>query len=219
MSERKTHYHHISISAGQYPSVDAALADVAAYLVWLKRTCTKHGYACICYAGVSEHHHDDGSIICGKRGKKKFIFSESQQSEIDPHIHILLYANPAETLSKKTLAYFKRRGKPKGYHQCCDDYLEVELPYIMKQSIKCRTTACNIDQFDDWDLERFLKIAELKNKQLHGCVPVFKNLSDAYFKEDFEIDLFTLWGLRLQGKPASLPTIKAVSVRPCRSTM
>lgn len=210
---------HISTRAGCYSTTEDALADVAAFLIWLKRMCAKNNYACVCYAGVSEYDDEKGSILCGKRGKKEFIpKGKRRPQKIDPHIHIVLLANPAETLAKKSLAFFAKRGKS-GWHKDCESYLEDCMPYAMRQSIKYRTTSYNVDQFDEWTLDRFLKITELENKRMYGCSPIFKGISDSYFNEDFEIDLFTLWGLRTQGKPASLPTIKAVSVRSCRSTM
>jgi len=192
MSKKKNHFYHISISAGQYPSVAAALADVEAFRMHLKRKCKNNGYSCICYAGVSENDHDAGQIRCGKQGKKVFIaYENADEITIDPHIHIILLANPGETVAKLTRAYFARKGI-EAYHYRCDDYSMSAIVYAMRQSKKCRTIACNADQLPHLMVSHFCTIAEAANEILNGCTPVFKNLSEPFFRNIPATDPFKL---------------------------
>lgn len=192
MSERKNHFYHVCISAGQYPSVDAAIADVEAYRMHLQRKCKNNGYSCICYAGVSENDPDTGQVQCGKQGKKGFITcQDADRITIDPHIHIVLLANPGETIAKLTCAYFAKKGI-KSRHYPCDSYSLRAIVYAIRQSKKCRTIACDADQLPHLMVSYFCMIAETTNEILNGCNPVFKNLSEPFFRNIPATDPFKL---------------------------
>lgn len=185
MSKKETHFHHISISTGQYQTIKDAIDDANALKVWLQRNCTKKAHNCLCYIGVSEFHHETGKISCGKRGKKEFLNTPGMKAKkVSPHIHIILLSNPAETLSKMILKYFSRKGIS-GYHKCCDDYLANAIPYVMEQSSLCRTVACDVAQLPSDMVDQFYKLAEATNKSMNGSTAVFGELSAHYYGCDF----------------------------------
>ena len=185
MSQRETHFQHISISTGQYQTIKDAIDDANALKVWLQRNCTKKAHNCICYIGVSEFHHGTGKISCGKRGKKEFFKTPGMKAKkVSPHIHIILLSNPAETLSKMILEYFMRKGIS-GYHKCCDKYLTKAIPYVMEQSSICRTVACDVAQLPSDMVDKFYRLAEATNKSMNGSTAVFGELSAHYYGCDF----------------------------------
>ena len=194
MSQRETHFHHISISTGQYQTMKDAIDDANALKAWLQRNCVKKAHNCLCYIGVSEHHHETGKISCGKQGKKEFLNTPGMKAKkVSPHIHIILLSNPAETLSKMILKYFSRKGIS-GYHKCCDDYLATAIPYVMQQSSLCRTVACDVAQLPSDLVDQFYRLAETTNTSMNGCAAVFGELSAQYYgcdcsAEDEDLDI------------------------------
>lgn len=179
MSKRATHFEHIS--TGHYQTTRDAIDDANAFRAWLQRTCAKKEHNCLCYIGVSEIDHQTGKISCGKRGKKECLNTPGMKTKkVSPHIHIILLANPAETLSKMILKYFSRKGIS-GYHKCCDDYLANAIPYVMEQSSLCRTVACDVAQLPSDMVDQFYRLAESTNKSMNGSTAVFGELSAHYY--------------------------------------
>lgn len=181
MSKKETHFHHISISSKYYQSTKDAINDANALKVWLQRNCAKKAYNCLCYIGVSEINHQTGKISCGKRGKKEIsAYAGMKCRQVNPHIHIILLSNPAETLSKSILEYFTRKGIS-GYHKCCDEYIVNAVPYVMEQSSACRTVAYGSDQLPSDMVAKFYELIEATNKAMNGRNAIFDGLSDSYF--------------------------------------
>lgn len=185
MSKKEAHFHHISISTGQYQTIKDAINDANALKAWLQRNCAKKAHNCLCYIGVSEFHQETGKISCGKRGKKEFSNTPGMKAKkVSPHIHIILLSNPAETLSKMILKYFSRKGIS-GYHKCCDNYLTKAIPYVMEQSSLCRTVACDVAQLPSDMVDQFYSLAESTNKSMNGSTAVFGELSAHYYGCDY----------------------------------
>lgn len=183
MSKRATHFEHIS--TGHYQTTKDAIDDANAFRAWLQRICAKKEHNCLCYIGVSEIDHQTGKISCGKRGKKECLSTPGMKTKkVSPHIHIILLANPAETLSKMILKYFSRKGIS-GYHKCCDDYLANAIPYVMEQSSLYRTVACDVAQLPSDMVDQFYRLAEITNTSMNGYAAVFGELSAQYYGCDF----------------------------------
>ncbi|MBR0088608.1 MAG: hypothetical protein IJP94_02075 [Clostridia bacterium] len=153
MSARKAGYRVIHVSAGVFPTLDAARKEADCIKAWLVRRCPKKGYTCKAIIGVSENNPHTGEVTtcakAGKRGrpKKEFVRTNGvmQPTKTDPHIHIIIYAEPAETVAKEVATRLNAkygRGKRIAWVKNCGGYTEAATRYILRQSIKIRTVNC-----------------------------------------------------------------------------
>ena len=82
MSERKTKFITINISAGIFPSYEEAQKEADAIKQWIIRLCKKEGYSCKAIIGISKNNPHTGSITTektGKRGRPQKNSKEKQQ--------------------------------------------------------------------------------------------------------------------------------------------
>ena len=94
MSERKTKFITINISAGIFPSYEEAQKEADAIKQWIIRLCKKEGYSCKEIIGISKNNPHTGSITTAKTGKrgrppKKFERKPTAMSLtlVDAHLH------------------------------------------------------------------------------------------------------------------------------------
>ena len=184
MSKRATHAILLSTSAGTFQSIDQVRKMLDNLLPWLQRRSEKLGYSFVCFAGASMWHSGAGEVWCGKRGKKEFIvYTKNGNPFTDPHIHMILFGNPADALGKLIKSYLRENGIEVWYDEC-DMRMETAVPYVTLQCVKCRTASCNVEQLPQAALAEFFKIAEYNSKIRGGCAPVFRGLSDQYHKQN-----------------------------------
>lgn len=151
MSKRKTKVMSVTISAGTFPNYEAAVKEANAIKAWLVRLCKNKGYSCKCIIGVSKHNPNTGSVGTKKSGGKgrpatTFVrrptpyLTSSKPSEVEAHIHMILYCNPAATIVKALTDHLnKKYGKNVCWVKDCTDYTRNAVHYAIKQSLKVRT--------------------------------------------------------------------------------
>lgn len=107
MSARVTKKMSVNISAGTFKTFEEAVKEANAIKGWLNRLCKRKGYSCRVMIGVSENNPHTGKVTgarTGKPGRPKNIFVRGngvmRPTTTDPHIHIVLIANPAETVAQ-----------------------------------------------------------------------------------------------------------------------
>lgn len=147
MSQRKTKIIAFHISAGTYKSFDGALKEANAIKIWLQRLCVQKDYACKAIIGVSQNNPSVGAITAEKkigRGRPSSIFKRTslmmKPSTTEPHIHIILFANPASMITSLLARHLNNKHKRKVcfFADCCD-YTEEAVSYVMRQSLKLRS--------------------------------------------------------------------------------
>jgi len=184
MSARVTHFHHISTSASDKNTFEDIVKSANAFVKNLQETCNKRNYACLAIVCISEHDLKLGEIKAETRDHKVFVpLKPEYNKKIDPHIHIIILANPCETLSQYTIKYFQKKNI-KSQHVCCDDYIQNAVPYAIKQSTKIRVAYCNIDALPKDMLKEFYTLAEEVNKSMNASAPIFKKISADYFQNE-----------------------------------
>lgn len=167
MSARQEGYRAIHVSAGTFPTFEAAVKAANALKIWLKRLLKRKGYTCEAIIGVSENNPHTGevtSVKTGKRGRPKKAFVRTngtmQPTMTEPHLHIVIHGEPAETIAKEIAAYFNHtygKGKRIAWVKNCGGYVETVTRYILKQSLKIRTVNCeNGDDFGAFLTDTFL---------------------------------------------------------------
>ena len=152
MSEKKAGHRVIHVSAGVFPTLDAARKEADSLKAWIKRHFPPKGYTCRVVIGVSENNPHTGEISTAKTGKrgrprKEFVRTNGtmQPTTTAPHIHIIIYAEPAETVAKEIAARLNAKygkGKRVAWVKNCGGYVQTAARYILKQSIKIRTVSC-----------------------------------------------------------------------------
>ena len=120
MSKRKTKFISINISAGVFPTFDDALKEADAIKQWIIRLCEKNGYSCRGIIGTSENNPSTGSITTkktGKRGRppKAFVRTTTVMTptKVDSHIHIVIFANPADMITSELRKHLNKKYKKK----------------------------------------------------------------------------------------------------------
>lgn len=167
MSARQKGYRAIHVSAGTFPTFEAAVKAANALKIWLKRLQKRKGYTCEAIIGVSENNPHTGEVTSaktGKRGrpKKEFVRTNGtmQPTKTEPHLHIVIHAEPSETVAKEIAAYLNStygKGKRIAWVKNCGSYIETVTRYIIKQSLKIRTVNCkNGDDFGNSLTDTFL---------------------------------------------------------------
>lgn len=157
MSARKTKEMFISTRAGTYATFDEAVKAANAIKVWLTRLCERKGYSCKATIGISENNPHTGKVTrvkTGKRGRPKNTFVRDsgimRPTMTDPHIHIVLVANPAETVAQALVKHLNAKyGKRVTWAKECrtKEHLENAINYLKKQSLKIRYAEINSTLF------------------------------------------------------------------------
>lgn len=177
MSKRKTKFISINISAGVFPTYEEAQKEADAIKQWIIRLCEKNGYSCRAIIGISKNNPNTGSITTDKTGKrgrppKKFKRTTKVMSptEVDAHLHIVIFANPADMITSELRKHLNKKYKKKVvWSNDCTDYVNNAVNYLIKQSLKLRTL--DYDRNDllspyEWEIreEEESKISFTKNE-------------------------------------------------------
>ncbi len=140
--KRRTKVMMITTASGIYKTTQEAIKEANAIKIWLVRLCKSKGYSCQAIIGVSENNPKSGSmalIKSGKRGRPRKVFKRTNyyipNHKTQPHIHIVLYGNPADTLCSLLSQKLKNKYLKNilWCNDCCD-YIEEAVCYVLKQS-------------------------------------------------------------------------------------
>lgn len=154
MSKRVSRVMSVNISAGVFPTFEAAVKEADAIKIWLVRLCQKHGYSVKATIGVSMNNPSTGSITTkkkGGRGRPTTVFERNtgvmRPTETEAHIHMVLYANPASTIIDRLAERINKKfHKRVAWVKDCEEYVSAAVNYLFKQSLKIRTV--NYDRND-----------------------------------------------------------------------
>ena len=145
--KRKTKIMMITVSSGSFSTTKEAVKEANALKIWLQRLCQKKGYSCKAVIGVSEYNPKTGTMTVlrtGKRGRPRKRFARTNyylpNHKTAPHIHIVLYGNPADMLCSLMADRLNNKYKTKAvWYNDCREYQEEALTYVLKQSQTIRT--------------------------------------------------------------------------------
>ena len=179
MSERKTKAIAFNISAGTFGSFEEAVKEANSIKIWLARLCERHGYSCKALLGVSKNNPHVGSVKTkrtGGRGRPSTVFERKSHmmrpAETEPHLHLVLYANPADMISCLLAKHLNNKYKRKVvWFNDCSDYVEEAVDYALRQSLKVRTLEYDATAVLDEDTIGFYAAVEQANANT-GCVRV-----------------------------------------------
>ena len=118
-----------------------------------------------------------------KYGKREFIsLFENKFAKTLPHLHIILLANPGETVSQLIRNYFKEYNpiikKSPVYAKRCDDYIEKRVEYVVEQCVKFKTVVVgNMDNLEPY-AKQVLGLIEREDSKIGDFKPVFPTLKN-----------------------------------------
>ena len=145
--KRKTKVMMITVSSGIFTNTQEAIKEANALKIWFQRLCQKKGYSCKAIIGVSEYNPKAGTMTVlrtGKRGRPRKRFTKTNyylpNHKTTPHIHIVLYGNPADMLCSLLADRLNNKYKTKAvWYNDCREYMEEALNYVLRQSQTIRT--------------------------------------------------------------------------------
>ena len=145
--KRKTKVMMITVSSGIFANTQEAIKEANALKIWLQRLCHRKGYSCKAVIGVSEYNPKAGTMTTvrtGKRGRPRKRFARTNyylpNHKTAPHIHIVLYGNPADMLCSLLADRLNNKYKTKAvWFNDCREYQEEALTYVLRQSQTIRT--------------------------------------------------------------------------------
>lgn len=185
MMRKKTHMYHISTSSGLYESWQDAINDANALKRKITNECKRNNYACLVLIGISENESDKSCFVSsGYRGRKAVITEGGfPATQVPPHLHILILANPGATISTMIEKYLNKRHRThfKGntcWLEHCEDYLTNVFHYVMKQSKKYRVVSHNLQSIPIEALSSFAGTGAAVSKLLHYDIDCFQTIYD-----------------------------------------
>lgn len=185
MNKRRTHFYHIITSSSIFQTFDEALFKAEALKRKIVDLCKKMNYCCLCYIAVSVSDPKSARVKVISRGKRIIVTKSRQKSkETNPHLHIVLLANPGETVANEIFQYLRKNEMGiQPTKKVCHTYehLKNVIPYAIFQSLNFRAFASNVENLPQDMLETFCSLAEKANKEIGGVKPVFQGVSDRYF--------------------------------------
>lgn len=108
-----------------HKTIEEAEKEANAIYVFVQRMMKKGNWSCKMFIGISENKAGDCTLETIKTGKKgrpiKLVVPKNKAKGMtitEPHLHIILYGNPAETLTRLIVANINKRYKRK--NQCTD---------------------------------------------------------------------------------------------------
>ena len=145
--KRKTKTMMITVSSGIFSTTKEAVKEANALKIWLQRLCARKGYSCKAIIGVSEYNPKAGSMTVlrtGKRGRPRKTFARTNyylpNHKTAPHIHIVLYGNPADMICSLMADRLNNKYRTKAvWYNDCREYMEEALTYVLRQSQTIRT--------------------------------------------------------------------------------
>ena len=170
MSKRKTKVMSVNISAGTFATFEEAVKEANAIKIWIVRLCQKRGYSCKARIGISKNNAHTGTVTTtkGGKGRPKKTFKRNTgvmlPTEVEAHIHIVLYGNPADMIVKELREHLNKKYKRSVvWAKDCSSYVSNAVNYLIKQSIKVRSLDCDrqdILSADEWGFCRAVRTAE-----------------------------------------------------------
>ena len=170
MSKRKTKVMSVNISAGTFATFEEAVKEANAIKIWIVRLCQKRGYSCKAKIGISKNNAHTGTVTTtkGGKGRQKKTFKRNTgvmlPTEVEAHIHIVLYGNPADMIVKELREHLNKKYKRSVvWTKDCSDYVSNAVNYLIKQSIKVRSLEYDrqdILSADEWGFCRAVQTAE-----------------------------------------------------------
>lgn len=144
----------IDTNAGIYSSEEEAIKEANALKRHILYFAKKKGYKVDLLIGVSKNNPYSGhieTIKTGKAGRPKKIFKLDTTFNPDDcpdlHLHMLLTAEPADTVANEIIDYLKKRHKKSVcWKKDCSDYKDTALEYIEKQALTTRTLKYDPDE-------------------------------------------------------------------------
>ena len=157
MSAKVTKKMSVNIAAGTFKTFEEAVKSANAIKIWLTRLCERKGYSCKAIIGASENNPHTGKVVrvkTGKCGRPKNTFVRDsgimRPTMTDPHIHIVLIANPAETVAQALVKHLNTKyGKRVTWAKECrtKEHFENAISYLKRQSLKIRYAEINTSPF------------------------------------------------------------------------
>lgn len=169
---KKTKHLMITVQAGLF-NWQQTIKFANAIKIYLKRLAEEKGYFIDAVIGVSENDCHTGKVTnkkTGKRGRPKKVFVYNSdcdfEKKVDPHIHIVLHANPADHVANRLMAYINKSQKEHLSSEkrtvCrksnCDDYYEYEYEYVRNQSKAIRTVCVGKEPINETVSQRKKRI-------------------------------------------------------------
>ena len=204
MSKRETHIYHQSVSSTLNLSFDEMLKLANNLKKSTLGYIQKNGYACIVLISICCIDRKLAKVKVGFRGKKSIIKKRGHEDcdpTINPHLHIVTFANPGETISKYIHQYIEDALKGKyvwSTHAHQEKSWKTYLRYDFEQAMKNRTFCHNVDDLPQDRVEEFLDYCEFLNLSRNDNKPLFQGVSNQYFnkyhnrKVDVKNEVFTL---------------------------
>lgn len=150
---KKTKIIGIDISSKIFKDTEEAVKCANNLKIFIQRFVDKenqlgNNYSAFVLIGVSENDSKNGVVTTNKTGSKgrpQKIFSNNQSTaKVKPHIHIIIYANPADMIANAVSEYItKRYGANTAWKKYVEDYCITAIKYLFKQSLIIRTVKRN----------------------------------------------------------------------------
>lgn len=174
MSTRKTKAMAVHISSGVFKTLEDATKEANSIKIWLQRLCERYSYSCRAIIGISQNDPKTGCIapkLTGKRGRPQYIFIRTTKimkpTKTEAHIHIVLYANPADMICSLLSKHLNNKYKKKiVWTYDCAKYINNATNYVLKQSIKLRKVDFDKNGILNNDKIGFYKAIQIANDKL-----------------------------------------------------
>ncbi len=182
--KRKTKIMMITVSSGIFSTIKEAVKEANALRIWLQRLCQRKGYSCKAVIGVSEYNPKAGTMTVlrtGKRGRPRKRFARTNYylptHKTTPHIHIVLYGNPADMLCSLMADRLNNKYKAKAvWYNDCREYQEEALTYVLKQSQTIRTVEIDEKGILSTDKHGFYTAVSKANATIQAQVIKFTHI-------------------------------------------
>ena len=174
--KRTTKIMMITVSSGIFANTQEAIKEANAIKIWLQRLCARKGYSCKAVIGVSEYNPKAGTMTVlrtGKRGRPRKRFTRTNyylpNHKTAPHIHIVLYGNPADMLCSLMADRLNNKYKTKAvWYNDCREYMEEALNYVLRQSQTIRTVEIDEKGILSTDKHGFYTAVEKANSTIQA---------------------------------------------------
>ncbi|MFR7592391.1 MAG: hypothetical protein ACLUVC_13170 [Longibaculum sp.] len=184
----------LDISSKIFNTFDEALKEANAIKAYVTRMIDKENergnkYSAFVVIGISENNSHLGKIALlrnGMRGrpKKVFIVNSKDKDMTNPHLHILVYGNPADMICNRISERLKKKyQKNICWKKYCNSYPQKAFNYIFNQSRAVRTVKRN--RYNLLDTNQFQALVDSANE--HERIIFTKN---EYENVDEMLDIY-----------------------------
>jgi hypothetical protein len=153
---RKTDCRFVTTHSGLFASRQEATRFADSLKMWLERYAKRHGdYAILAIIAISQNDARHGAVLpqhTSRRGRPSKVFTPNNEENVGmacPHIHIVLVANPCDTIRKDLQRYlngkFERMSGECGGNVNVSNVYDIDglLSYVLSQSVSVRTVEIN----------------------------------------------------------------------------